>query len=439
MKIPESIISFYRQYFKECSGISTDTRTLQPQAIYVALKGDRFDGNDFIELAFQKGARAAIVSNVEWQDHPNCLFVPDTLLALQQLAHHHRMKFFFPVLGITGSNGKTTTKELVAHALQQQYRVHYTQGNLNNHIGVPLTLLQIKKDIDIAVIEMGANKVGDIMELCEIAAPTHGVITNIGKAHLKGFGSLEGVKKAKSELYDYLEMHDGVVFVDLDEKYLHELAKRTRQINYLSCDDPSPSRMETQIELQQLYPEIIASFNIEEERWQVRTNLFGAHNFSNVKTAITIAKYFKVSGPNIIKGLATYTPKNNRSQIDAWGKHTILKDAYNANPTSMRASINSFEIIASSLPKVLVLGDMLELGSDSESEHRQLVEEVVEGPWHKIFLVGPIFSSISFDASRVTAFADVATLKKQFDTLIQEPVFVLIKGSRGVALEALMD
>lgn len=432
------LYSIYRQHPVVC----TDTRQLTPGCMFFALKGENFDGNKFAASALEQGAAYAVVDDSAVCRDERCLLVPDVLKALQQLATHHRGQFDMPVIAIGGSNGKTTTKELIAAVLCSHYACHFTKGNLNNHIGVPLTLLAMPESTEVAVIEMGTNQPGDIGLLCEIARPTHGLLTNIGKEHLEGFGNLDGVKKAEGELYRYLARHKGWVFVNLSEKYLPAM---TRHISRRICYDRTATLLAKDDEesinvmLTGEAPFIRAAFLSDEngEAVEVQTQLVGRHNFSNVMTAIALGIYFKVPAGKIKKALEAYMPANNRSQLIQRGTNTIFLDAYNANPSSVKPALESLHAMPGE-HKIAILGDMLELGAESEKEHEAILRFAARQKPDLIVLVGPEFGRTDFTRYKALHFPDTASAKAWFDQQKLENSLILIKGSRGMRLEEII-
>ena len=437
-----SIPELYAVYQRH-STVCTDTRQLTPGCLFFALKGENFNANRFAGQALEKGAAYAVIDDPACRSDERCLLVPDVLAALQQLAAHHRRQFDIPVIGIGGSNGKTTTKELVAAVLSSHYPCHFTKGNLNNHIGVPLTLLAMPADTEVAVIEMGTNQPGDIDLLCAIARPTHGLLTNIGKEHLEGFGSLEGVKKAEGELYRYLARHRGWVFVNLSEKYLPAMTRRiSRRIAYARTETLAVNeKSETiQVMLTGEAPFVEAAFlpDDSEQAVEVQTRLVGRHNFNNAMTAIALGIYFKVPSKKIKAALENYTPANNRSQLLQRGSNTVFLDAYNANPSSMKPALESLHAMAGSR-KVAVLGDMLELGEESLKEHEAIVRFAARQKPDVLALVGPEFGRTGFMKCGALHFPDTAAAKKWFDEQKFENSLILIKGSRGMRLEQLLE
>lgn len=419
--------------FKSCKGVSTDSRKLPEDCLFVALKGERFDGNEYALGALEKGAAYALVSDRNLPENDRLILVEDTLQTLQDLARHHRRQFDIPFLAITGSNGKTTTKELVSSVLSAKYKTHFTQGNFNNHIGVPLTLLAIPNDTEIAVIEMGANHVGEIDFLCQIAEPTHGLITNVGKAHLEGFGSFEGVKQTKSELYRFLNETKGTVFLNKNENHLWDLLPpQTEFIAYTTGDN-----IDFKLNIESAAPFVNVILEDKYKKHHIETKLIGAYNFNNILTAATIGNYFKVENGSIKAALEAYTPTNNRSQFLQKNKNDYILDAYNANPTSMRIALENFDEIDTPLSKIAILGDMLELGEESTAEHQKIVDLAAELNYGQTILVGNEFSKIKLPPNMMH-FPDVIELKMWFDKQRFSGMYFLIKGSRGIRLEQLL-
>lgn len=437
LSIPE-LYTIYQQHPIIC----TDTRQLTSGCIFFALKGDNFDGNKFAAKALEQGAAYAVIDAPEHQNNSQCLLVPNVLRALQQLATHHRRQFEIPVIAIGGSNGKTTTKELVSSVLSIHYPCHSTKGNLNNHIGVPLTLLAMPAETEVAVIEMGTNQPGDIDMLCEIARPTHGLLTNIGKEHLEGFGSLEGVKKAEGELYHYLAQHNGWIFVNLSEKYLPTMTRRNiRKISYVRADSLQvlDDGETITVMLTGETPFVNAAFLPDggSEIVEVKTQLVGQHNFNNVMTAIALGIYFKVPAEKIKSALENYVPSNNRSQLLNRDSNMIFLDAYNANPSSVRPALESLKAMPGK-KKVAILGDMLELGADSQKEHEAIARFAARQRLDILVLVGPEFGRTNFSKHKALHFPDTAAAKVWFENEKLENSVILIKGSRGMRLEQLL-
>ncbi len=434
----ERLYALYRQHPDVC----TDSRRVRPGCLFWALRGDHFDGNRFAAAALAAGAAYCVVDRSEGVVDPErCLQVADTLEALQLLATHHRRQLQIPVIAIGGSNGKTTTKELIAAVLSEQYVCRATIGNLNNHIGVPLTILSISAETEVAVVEMGTNQPGDLQSLCAIAQPTHGLLTNIGKEHLEKLGSLQGVKQAESELFDYLAAHNGCAFVNLSEKHLKAMARKVkRKVFY--AEKPSKGEVlkyPLYVERLEANPFVRAQFEALPGRpIAVNTQLLGRHNFHNVMTAIAVGMYFKVPADKIKRALEQYCPQNNRSQRVVWGSNTLFMDAYNANPTSMRAALSVLLEVQASC-KVAVLGDMLELGEASEQEHRALIRLVGRADIHHSIFVGPIFERCRPEKSRSLFFPDVEAARRWFEQQSFQDAFILVKASRGVGLERLLE
>lgn len=417
------------QLFLESTGITTDSRKVENGNIFFALKGERFNGNDYAAKVLETGAAYAVIDEVEKRINNQCILVDDVLETLQILANHHRKQLDIPVLGITGSNGKTTTKELINEVLATTYKVHYTLGNFNNHIGVPLTLLAMPSDTEIAVIEMGANHMKEIDFLCKIAEPNLGLVTNVGRAHLEGFGSFEGVIQTKGELYNYLGNHKGTAFVNQEEPHLEEMASSCENIiGYKSGKGNSNISFESASPFLNIY------FDDGNHSEIIQTQLIGAYNYPNILTAMTIGKYFKVSFTDVKEALEAYAPNNNRSQLVRKGTNTIILDAYNANPTSMKAALSNFDEMEAR-EKVVIIGDMLELGDESEQEHREIIKITKEAGFSQVFTVGQEFKNVH---SR-NAYETIADLKANWNWKAFDNTTFLIKGSRGIKLEKLLD
>jgi len=425
--------------FQQHPTVCTDTRQLSSGCLFFALKGAAFDGNRFAAQALEQGAAYVVVDDSTVCHSDRFLLVPDVLTALQQLATHHRRQFDIPVVAIGGSNGKTTTKELMSAVLASHYPCHFTKGNFNNHIGVPLTLLSMPVETEVAVIEMGTNQPGDIDLLCRIAEPTHGLLTNIGKEHLEGFGSLEGVKKAEGELYRYLAKTDGFVFVNASEKYLATMSRRnTRKVIYTSEGAYRTDDGLIGIQLLGESPFICAGFlSDEEKKVEVQTQLIGRHNFNNIMTAIALGIYFKVPARKIKSALEAYTPSNNRSQLLRRGSNTILLDAYNANPSSMKPALETLRTLPAS-HKIAILGDMRELGADSAKEHKAMLRFASKLKLDQLVLVGSEFGQTDFARSGALHFSDAAAAKAWFQNQTFDNAAILLKGSRGIRLETIL-
>lgn len=430
------IAQLYRVFLKH-PDVCTDSRKVAKDVIFFALKGVSFDGNKFASKALEGGAAYVVVDDpsvVSDQDD-RYILVEDVLKTLQQLAAYHRQQLKLPVLAITGTNGKTTTKELIATVLNRGYNVLATEGNLNNHIGVPLTLLKLRPEHQIAVVEMGASHPGDIKELVDIANPDYGLITNIGKAHLEGFGSIEGVRKTKGELYDYIRKHDGILFVNSDDPTLMEMSEGISRVTYGT--DTSAT----------FYAQIIyARPMMLSFRWRqvsmphdISTHLVGEYNLPNALAAVAIGRFFDVATDGIMEAIAEYTPTNNRSQLTQTDRNTLIVDAYNANPVSMKVALDNFDKIRTDLPKVVILGDMKELGKESLQEHKTILNILVEKSFDKIMLVGKEFGAATENLTSQRPNALLFESAQDLEAYLgQHPIdqsIILIKGSHSVHLE----
>jgi UDP-N-acetylmuramoyl-tripeptide--D-alanyl-D-alanine ligase len=433
--------------FQECTGVSTDTRRITPDCLFVALKGDKFDGNQFAEQALAAGARYALVDSPEVATHnpERCLLVEDGLTALQNLARHHRQTLTIPVIGLTGSNGKTTTKELIAAVLSKNYQTYATVGNLNNHIGVPLTLLAITEQYELAVVEMGANHQKEIDLLCSIAQPTHGLITNVGKAHLEGFGGIEGVRKGKGELYDYLIGNGRTVFINSRDKTLTAMYRERLKIHrpetvfaeaifYPAVEPAAVGLPNEPIELIQESPVVVYR---DSKGQEITTHLPGRYNFENMLAALAIGDYFGVSPEDANRAIADYNPTNNRSQVINKGTNTVLLDAYNANPSSMSAAIRQFAATPAKR-KVVILGDMYELGDESEAEHAALGKLIADSKFDLVILAGKDMHYALGYLPKAYYFPDKFSLHNWLMDNPMTDTHVLVKGSRGMSLETVV-
>ena len=427
-----TVQEFYETYYLKHPVVSTDTRTISQGSIFVALRGENFDGNQYAAKAIEAGAVCAVVDDKSVVSD-RCVYVENTLQFLQDLARYHRMQLNIPVIGVTGTNGKTTTKELISAVLAKKYKVEYTRGNLNNHIGVPLTLLSITKDIEIAVVEMGANHPGEIKTLVNIACPTYGIITNVGKAHLLGFGSFENIVKTKTELYEYIASHDGTIFIDADNEVLNANLRGVKNLVKYSFSDSSCSYG------QMIDNAVYAAFSFKSTKGQtadIYSSLYGEYNAKNMLAAATIGTFFDVEVQKIKESIEGYVPSNNRSQLRKTDKNMLILDAYNANPTSMRASLETFIAMNVENEKCAILGEMFELGESSEKEHIAILELLKKSSVQRIVLVGNWPHIEGLNASYYKTSQD---LKEQ---LIKMPISnstILIKGSRGVKLETVVD
>ena len=419
-------------YFKECGKVTTDTRNCPEGSMFVALKGETFNGNAFAKQALEKGCRYAVVDEAEYADSENIFLVDDCLKTLQDLAREHRRALGTPIIGITGTNGKTTTKELIATVLQKRYNVLYTQGNLNNHIGVPLTLLGLTEEHEMAVVEMGANHPGEIRTLVNIAAPDCGLITNVGKAHLEGFGSFEGVVKTKSELYDYLRAKENAfIFLDKDNHVLCEASAGLKSIGYgLESDD-----LYIKGKLHACAPFLAFEWEHEGKTYDVNTHLIGAYNVKNALAAIAVGLRFDVPAEAICEALSGYVPSNNRSQLTETADNRLIVDAYNANPTSMMAALENFRLMEVS-HKVAILGDMKELGESSLEEHGKVVSMLHTCGFERVILVGTEFAKVDTSFEHYT---DVEALKLALQEEKPQGKYILIKGSNSMKLSGLKE
>ena len=419
-------------YFKECGKVTTDTRNCPEGSMFIALKGETFNGNAFAKQALEKGCRYAVVDEAEYADSENIFLVDDCLKTLQDLAREHRRALGTPIIGITGTNGKTTTKELIAAVLQKRYNVLYTQGNLNNHIGVPLTLLGLTEEHEMTVVEMGANHPGEIRTLVNIAEPDCGLITNVGKAHLEGFGSFEGVVKTKSELYDYLRSKENAfIFLDKDNRVLCEASAGLKSIGYgLESDD-----LYIKGKLHACAPFLAFEWEHEGKTYDVNTHLIGAYNVKNALAAIAIGCHFEVAAEAICEALNSYMPSNNRSQLTETKDNHLIVDAYNANPTSMMAALENFRLMEVA-HKVAILGDMKELGEGSVDEHRKIVSFLEGCGFERIILVGDEFGKAN---SGFEWYKNTDDLKVKISEEKISGKFVLIKGSNSMKLAPLKD
>ncbi len=423
MKTIEKIYQLYSQKHI----VTTDSRKVEPGCVFVALKGEHFDGNDFAyQVANDNIAACVIADRKDLPHHERLFIVDDSLSTLQELAKLHRDICNTPIIGITGTNGKTTTKELVASVLSQKYNIIYTQGNFNNHLGVPLTLLQIKPDTEIAVVEMGANHPKEIELLCSLAQPNFGIITNIGKAHIEGFGSFEGVVRTKNELYDYLRNNNGKVFLNNDNQLLKDLAQGLTSVCYGKNDNAD------------YHATIISSNPYLSINWngkEIKTRLVGEYNFENVMAAITAGCQFNIEQELIIKALENYSPTNNRSQFIKTDKNEVVMDAYNANPVSMYNSIKNFRNICDD-NHLLILGDMRELGNESLNEHQEILNLINELKFNNVILVGSEFNKIN---NEFQSFLNVDELINHINQNEISGKKILVKGSHSIHLEKLIN
>lgn len=423
------IEQLYKIYLQHPS-VQTDTRKLKEGDIFFALRGPHFNGNLFARQALENGAAFAIVDELLPEEDDRIIHTDDVLTALQQLAAFHRSQFKIPFIAITGSNGKTTTKELLHAVLSTTYNTCATKGNLNNHIGIPITLLGIQPDTEIAIIEMGANHLKEIESYCTYTAPTHGLITNCGKAHLEGFGSIEGVRKGKGELYEYLKLHEGTAFVMWDYEYLRTMCSGIPNLKTYGTSD---SDITGNVYKSDPYLEVV--WEKADRKIMLKTQLVGDYNLPNVLAAIAVGDFFGVSEEKIVAAITSYLPSNSRSQLIEKGACKIILDAYNANPSSMKAAISNFAATQYS-KKILVLGAMMELGQDSIPEHQSLITLILQYPWKEVILVGGDFAQIQHPFKYFNNSADAGEWLKQH----QEPDCVyLIKGSRATQMEIIAE
>jgi len=426
-----SISGIYKFFIKQPS-ISTDSRTIQKGDLFFALKGDNFNGNKFINIALNSGASYAITDDIKYKNNKQCIYVENALKALQDLAKYHRTKLNIPIIAITGTNGKTTTKELITQVLKQKYNVKSTQGNLNNHIGVALTILSFNKTTEIGIVEMGANHQKEIEFLCNLTLPNYGIITNIGKAHLEGFGSFKNLTNTKAELYTSIKKTDGKIFINSDNELLKSLLENQETISYGTKDN-----VFCKGNLISSNP--FVTFSISNTT--INSNLIGSYNFENLLTASCVGKYFDINNEKIKIAIEDYNPTNNRSQIIKKGTNSIILDAYNANPTSMALAIENFANIKAT-KKVLIIGDMFELGEYAEKEHTKILEKLYEflraNTETKIFIAGNIFNKLNSD-NKIRSFNTTEELINYMSKIKFKNTWFLIKGSRGMNLESTID
>ncbi|WP_374166230.1 UDP-N-acetylmuramoyl-tripeptide--D-alanyl-D-alanine ligase [Arcticibacter sp. MXS-1] len=426
----EELYTIYTSYPVIC----TDSRRIDQGCIFFALKGESFNGNIFASKAVDDGAAFAVIDDPQYKKDDRFLLVDDVLNMLQKLALFHRRQLSIPVIGITGTNGKTTTKELFKSVLSQRYNTFATVGNLNNHIGVPLTLLSVGPEVELAIIEMGANHQKEIEFLCSLARPTHGLITNVGKAHLEGFGGFEGVKKAKGELYTFLKESGGTVFINADNEHLMGMYGE-RQENTVFYGQRPGALVEGRIVEND--PFLTVDWISAQQVHRTRTNLTGAYNIENITAAVAVGLHFGLSPEEINEGISTYVPGNNRSQIVKTASNTVICDYYNANPSSMSVAIDNLAAVSGER-KVVILGDMFELGEDADREHMLLINKVLSSGFEENIFIGEAFGK--FSANKSARF--YRTTAEAFEGLKRAPVsgsLVLLKGSRGMRLESLLE
>jgi UDP-N-acetylmuramoyl-tripeptide--D-alanyl-D-alanine ligase len=418
------------QKYSESRKVSTDTRQITPGSVFFALKGDKFDANEFAAQALQKGASYAVIDDERFNTDPRCILVSDVLETLQKLARFHRSQLNIPVVALTGSNGKTTSKELLNAVLSKKFKTHATKGNLNNHIGVPLTLLAIDPTVELAVVEMGANHLGEIALLCAIANPTHGFITNIGKAHIGTFGGFENIIRAKSELYQHLVQVNGQVFINSKSEMLANMANRFKAPLFY----PQPGDY--------YHAELIGAdpmVTLEAENGEVvKTHLIGGYNFENIAAALCIGKYFGVDAKLANEAIADYVPSNMRSQIVEKGTNKIILDAYNANPSSMQAAIENMAAMQAK-HKVLILGDMFELEDEAQKEHQQIGKLIQEKKFDQVYLCGTLFKAALHEIPTAKYFTKKEELIEELKQFPVSQSTILVKASRGIGLETVVD
>ncbi len=419
------------QRYLLCSGVDTDTRKIRKDSIFFALKGENFNGNSFAEQALEKGARYVVVDEKKYaKDKEHYILVKNCLESLQKLAIFHRNYLGLPILAITGSNGKTTTKELINAVLSRKFKTVATKGNLNNHIGVPLTLLSMDSETEFGIVEMGANHPLEIEFLCSIANPDYGYITNFGKAHLEGFGSLEGVIQAKTELYRDLQKRKKLIFLNLDDE-VQKKHSNYKHVFTFGEDENSSITIK--------YPEGGSEASVYYNQTNFESQLTGSYNATNIAAAICIGLYFKVLFNSVKEAIASHTPGNNRSQTIQSDSNSIIMDAYNANPTSMQAALNNFKQLKTSKEKIVILGDMFELGPSAETEHQVIANFVENADFSEVYLLGENFRRTSVSSNRIFKFKDMESLKKHTSEINYKNCYFLIKGSRGMALERVLD
>ena len=427
-QIMDNIEKIYKLYTKAHT-VTTDSRNISKDCVFVALKGEHFDGNDFAMKVAEEGVAACVISDRKsLPKHERLFIVDNSLKCLQELANYHRQKLGTPIIGITGTNGKTTTKELISAVLSKKYNIIFTQGNFNNQLGMPLTLLRIKPETELAVVEMGASHPGDIKELTDIGEPNYGIITNIGRAHLEGFGGYEGVIKTKNEMYQHIAAHNGLLFVNKDNQLLMKLAENINKVTYGTGNDA-----DVMGKIHSANPYLSIEWNGK----TIDTQLVGDYNFENVMAAICVGTYFKVSADDIVEALSSYCPTNNRSQVIETGRNRVVMDAYNANPTSMSHAIKNFRNICKD-KNLLILGDMRELGEESEKEHKAIIELLKDLNFQLVFLVGSEFAKVAAD-SLFFRVKDVDDLIRYITLNPISGYDILVKGSNSIHLNKIID
>lgn len=412
--------------------VTTDSRSIKQGDVFIALRGDKFDGNAYALQALEAGASAAFVDDEKYRSQSGCVYVDDCLRFLQQAARYHREQLGIPILGITGTNGKTTTKELCHAVLSVKYKTHATQGNLNNHIGVPLTLLAMDESVRIGIVEMGANHPGEIRMLCEIADPDFGLITNIGEAHLEGFGSYENIVRTKNELYEYIAAKKGKLFVNADDALLMRLSEGIERTTYGQVSG------NTKGEIKQNTPFLVFALKTLKGDLYVKTRLIGGYNFSNALAAACVGNFFDIPTEQIKDALEAYEPSNLRSQLKKTERNILILDTYNANPSSMKAALENFREFRAD-HKIIVLGEMLELGQESEKAHQEIVETAIQSGVDQLFLVGRSFGDFGIISNFIVRFGDTEALIGYLKKNNISSSAILIKGSRGNRLERIVE
>jgi UDP-N-acetylmuramoyl-tripeptide--D-alanyl-D-alanine ligase len=423
-------IASIHNLFLKCNSVAIDTRKIVPNALFIALKGENFDANTFALEALNRGASYVIIDNENYYIDSRTIVVQDSLIALQDLARFHRKYLNLPILALTGSNGKTTTKELIHVVLSKKYSTKATLGNLNNHIGVPLTLLSFNSATEIGIVEMGANHKKEIALLCEIANPDYGYITNFGKAHLEGFGGVAGVIEGKSEMYQNIQANQKIAFINANDPIQVEKSKGLNTYSF----GIHPSKVDVSISAIEANPFVTIKYH----DFQIKTHLIGLYNANNVNAALAIGKYFEVEDQDIKDALESYIPENNRSQLISKGTNQIILDAYNANPSSMIVAIDNFMQL-NQTNKIMILGDMFELGSESYQEHKAIVDLLIQSNQSVCYLVGREFYATKIDHVRLIFHENFESLSKELERLHIQNSSLLIKGSRGMALERVLD
>ena len=423
-------ITFIHHCFLQCSSVSIDTRNINPKSFFVALKGAKIDANSFSKVALEKGASYVLIDNKEFYVDERTILVEDTLRSLQDLAKFHRNYLAIPIIAITGSNGKTTTKELFQVVLSQKFKTKATIGNLNNHIGVPLTILSFTKETEIGIVEMGANHQKEISFLCGIAQPNFGYITNFGKAHLEGFGGIEGVIKGKSEMYDFIFKHNQTIFVYLDDSIQ---AQKTQEFNRFTFSKVDLNA-NVYFEKVEANPFVCLFF----DGLTIQSHLIGLYNASNIMAAIAVGNYFGIKNDMIKFGIESYIPENNRSQLLQVKGNEIILDAYNANPSSMQVALDNF-IELRKEGKAVILGDMFELGEDSEKEHQFIVSKMKKQSDFNWYFIGKLFYATRIENERLFFFETFEDFSNYLQKNTFQNTFLLIKGSRGMALERTLE